>query len=277
MGKTITTFLIDGHPQGAQNIFISNKTCSLVLIPRSSLNIINTRDELKTPSFYILLGEDEYQLPKAYLGGTENFAERVKDHDIKKTFWQKALVFISRDGAMTKADVHYLEHMAVALAKATNRYNITENKQIPKAPNLPEHQKSSMDEFFEDVKLLTSFVGCTIFDLAIQKGKHIFYIKSKFSNAKGFYDDNGFTVLKGSVISQKVVPSFTWPEKRLIDIKAFAAMDGNDLVLHTDRTFSSPSSASDFCLGSSSNGWTTWKDEKGQTLDEVYRKKLDQQ
>jgi hypothetical protein len=71
------------------------------------------------------------------LGETENFTERIKDHDYKKTFWQKALVFISKYGAMTKADVQYMEHMAVALAQLTKKYNTAENKQIPKAPNLP--------------------------------------------------------------------------------------------------------------------------------------------
>jgi hypothetical protein len=38
----------------------------------------------------------------------------VKDHDSKKAFWQKALLFISKDAAMTKADVQYLEHRAIA-------------------------------------------------------------------------------------------------------------------------------------------------------------------
>lgn len=275
MGKTITTYLIDGHPQGVQNIFISNKICSLMLIPRSSLDIINKREELRSPAFYLLLGEDEYQQPKAYIGETENFAERIKDHDYKKTFWQKALVFISKDGAMTKADVQYIEHLAVGLSQISKRYNIAENKQIPKAPNLPEHQKSSIEEFFEDVKLLTSCVGCTIFDVPVQKNKHIFLIKNKTCQAKGFYDDNGFTVLSGSVISQKTVPSFAWPEKRERELAEFASLQDDKLVLHTNMTFNSPSSASVFCLGSNSNGWDVWKDEKGQTLDEVYRKKLE--
>jgi hypothetical protein len=276
MGKTITTYLLDGNPQGVQNIFISNKICSLTLIPRSSLDIINKRDELKSPAFYILLGEDEFQQPKAYLGETENFSERIKYHDYKKTFWQKALVFISKDGAMTKADVQYLEHMAVALAQVTKKYNTSENKQIPKAPNLPEHQRSSIEEFFDDVKLLTSFVGCSIFEKAELKGKHIFYTKARGCNAKGFYDESGFTVLKGSIITQTAVPSFTWLEKREREIKEFTELQGSDLVLITNRTFNSPSTACDFCVGSSNNGWIVWKDEKGQTLDEIYRKKLEE-
>ena len=276
MGKTITTYLLDGNPQGVQNIFISNKICSLMLIPRSSLDIINKRNELKTPAFYILLGEGDYQQPKAYLGETDNFAERIKDHDYKKPFWNKALVFISKDGQMTKADVQYLEHLAVELAQITKKYSIEENKQVPKKPNLPEHQKSSIEEFFEDVKFLTSFSGCAIFEKTELKGKHIFHTKARGCDAKGYYDESGFTVLKGSKIAPTSVPSFTWPEKREREIREYTTKEGDYIVLNINRTFNSPSSACDFCIGSSNNGWIVWKDEKGLTLDEIYRKKLEE-
>lgn len=56
----------------------------MFIIPRSSLSILNERTDLQTPAFYILLGEDEKTKPKAYIGETENFKERVKDHDSKK-------------------------------------------------------------------------------------------------------------------------------------------------------------------------------------------------
>src|SRR3712207_21863 len=153
MGKTVTTYLIDGDPKGTQYVFISNKICQMYVIPRSNLSILNERHELQTPALYILLGEDETTKPKAYIGETENFRERVRDHDSNKTFWQKALLFISKDAAMTKADVQYLEHRAIAEAKAANSFVLDENKQTPKAPNLPEYRKDDMDEFFEDVKL----------------------------------------------------------------------------------------------------------------------------
>lgn len=150
MGKTITTYLIDGDPKGAQYVFISNKICKMVIIPRANLSIVNEREELQTPAFYILLGEDDAMKPEAYIGETENFKERVRDHDYNKAFWHKALIFVSKDGAMTKADVQYLEHLAMAEAKKANRFSLENNKQTPKAPNLPEHQKDSIDEFFDE-------------------------------------------------------------------------------------------------------------------------------
>ena len=200
MGKTVTTYLIDGDPKGTQYVFISNKICQMYVIPRSNLGILNERPELQTPAFYILLGEDEATKPKAYIGETENFRERVKDHDSKKAFWQKALLFISKDAAMTKADVQYLEHLAIAEAKNCNAFVLNENKQTPKAPNLPEYRKDDMDGFFEDVKFLTSFIGCSIFDIVKPKEEHLFYTKGRGSNARGFYSANGFTVLKGSTL-----------------------------------------------------------------------------
>ena len=275
MGKTVTTYLINGDPKGTQYVFISNKICQMYVIPRSNLSILNERPELQTPAFYILLGEDETTKPKAYIGETENFRERVKAHDNKKTFWQKALLFISKDAAMTKADVQYLEHRAIVEAETSNTFVLNENKQMPKAPNLPEYRKDDMEEFFEDVKFLTSFIGCNIFDVTKPKEEHLFYTRGRHCDAKGFYNANGFTVLKGSIIAKSLAPSFKWKEKREDFLKNYTIDNGSELELKTDMTFTSPSTAADFCNGNSNNGWLMWKDKNGQTLDSVYRKQLE--
>ena len=275
MGKTVTTYLIDGDPKGTQYVFISNKICQMFVIPRANLSILNERTDLQTPAFYILLGEDENTKPKAYIGETENFKERVKDHDNKKAFWQKALIFISKDAAMTKADVQYLEHIAISEARKANTFVLNENKQTPKAPNLPEYQKDSMDEFFEDIKFLTSFTGCTIFDIVETKKQHIFYTKGRGCNAKGFYNSSGFTVMKGSVLVKDSVPSLNWKNKRDKLMEEYTSYKEGCIVMDSDKTFSSPSTAADFCIGSSNNGWLVWKDKDGQTLDSVYRKQLE--
>ena len=81
--------------------------------------------------------------------------------------------------------------------------------------------------------------------------------------------------MKGSVISESHVPSFNWKEKREKLLKEYTVLDGDKLVLESDMTFSSPSTAADFCIGSSNNGWLVWKDKDGNTLDSVYRKQLE--
>ena len=275
MGKTVTTYLIDGDPKGTQYAFISNKICQMFVVPRSNLSYLNTQEKLQKPAFYILLGEDEATKPQAYIGETENFRERVKDHDSKKSFWQKALIFVSKDADMTKADVQYLEHKAIAEAKKTNAFMLSDNKQTPKAPNLPEYQQDSMDEFFEDVKFLASFIGCNIFEISHPKTEHIFYTKGRGCDAKGFYSSNGFTVLKGSIIAPTTTSSFSWIDKRNSIIKDYTTTNGDIITMTTNKTFSSPSTAASFCLGRSSNGWIEWKDKDGRILDAVHRKLLE--
>lgn len=275
MGKTVTTHLVDGDPKGTQYAFISNKTCQMFMIPRSNLAYLNKEDKLQTPAFYILIGEDEATKPQAYIGETENFKERVKDHYNKKSFWQKALIFVAKDAHMTKADVQYLEFKAISQAKKADKFILDENKQIPKAPNLPEYQKDTMNEFFEDIEFLTSFIGCNIFEITQPKAEHLFYTKSRGCDAKGFYHSTGFTVLKGSIIANNMTPSFSWKEKRKKLIGEYTSAKNGSLVMHSDKTFSSPSTAAAFCLGRSCNGWTIWQDTEGKTLDSVYRTQLE--
>lgn len=275
MGKTVTTYLIDGDPKGTQYAFISNKICQMFVVPRSNLSYLNTQEKLQKPAFYILLGEDETIKPQAYIGETENFRERVKDHDNKKSFWQKALIFVSKDTDMTKADVQYLEYKSIVEAKKANTFVLSDNKQTPKAPNLPEYQQDAMNEFFEDVKFLASFIGCNIFDISQPKEEHLFYTKARGCNAKGFYNSNGFTILKGSIIARNIAPSLSWKEKRENLRREYTVADGEKMVMTSDKTFSSPSTAASFCTGSSKNGWTEWKDKNGNTLDSVYRRQLE--
>lgn len=83
----------------------------------------------------------------------------------------------------------------------------------------------------------------------------------------------GFTVLKGSLIAKSSVPSLTWKEKRENLLKECTVECGENLKLKTDKTF--PSMAANFCIGSSNNGWLVWRDDKGQTLEDVYKRQLD--
>ncbi|MDE6027816.1 MAG: GIY-YIG nuclease family protein, partial [Muribaculaceae bacterium] len=254
MGKTVTTYLVDGDPKGIRYAFISNKICQMFVVPRSNLDYLDKQKKLQKPAFYILIGEDEKAKPQAYIGETENFKERVKDHDQKKAFWQKALIFVSKDADMTKTDVQYLEYLAVQQAKQVNRYSLQENKKHPKEPNLPEYQKDAMDEFFEYIKFLTSFIGIMIFETATINQHPLFHFKRRGADAVGVYDGNGFTVLRGSILSKDFVSSCNTIEKREMIIKNYSQTNENGQpVLTSDVSFTSPSTASSICGGCSSN------------------------
>ena len=55
----------------------------------------------------------------------------------------------------------------------------------------------------------------------------------------------------------------------------YATFENGNWIMNSDKTFSSPSTAADFCIGSSNNGWLVWKDIDNKTLDSIYRKQLE--
>lgn len=81
--------------------------------------------------------------------------------------------------------------------------------------------------------------------------------------------------MKGSTVAAETTPSFAWKEKRKSLIQEYTTIKNGKLVLNSDKTFNSPSTAASFCIGRSCNGWTIWTDDNGQTLDSVYRKQLE--
>ena len=89
-GKTITTYLVDGNPNGIRTCFISNKICKAIVMPRAKLLDAKKRSELQQPAIYILLSDSE---DKIYIGQTEDFLSRIRDHETKKSFWVQAIIF----------------------------------------------------------------------------------------------------------------------------------------------------------------------------------------
>lgn len=270
MGKTITTYLIDGTPQGPRMVYISNKNCMAIVVPRSKMSSVINRKELQKHALYILLGESDGGEPKAYIGETNNFSKRIKDHEQKKGFWAKALVFISQnESQIDKADVLYLEAKAITLALQNKQYILDENKQNPELPILPEHKRDPNDEFFEDIIFLASFIGCNIFEESTHKvDKHhlSLFLTGRGANAKAIYNDSGLTVLAGSIIASDCAKSCPSLNKRMKQIDELTEIQNGQCVLKLNKHFDSPSAASVFCLGRSSNGWIDWRNSKGAPL-----------
>lgn len=252
----------------------------MYVIPREKIAEANANDDiqLEQPAFYILLGgEDDFaSVPEAYIGQTENFKERVKSHESKKSFWNVALVFIAKDNSLTKADVQYIEAKEIKKAKKTNSYLLKENKVQPTAPNLPPHLRDTVNEFIEDIELLTAFMGCSIFIEKIHVSKEVdsqyFFFKARGGDAKAIFSDGILTVLEGSALASTSVPSLRGRERRdSLVSKLSKVVDGvNILILNKD--FNSPSTAASFVCGYSVNGWNCWKNKGGKSLKDIYKK-----
>ena len=296
MSKTINITLVDNTPQGVQVLTIANRICQAYVVPRTQLSwLIAQQGTLAGKSvLYILLQSQpkgSTQKPQAYIGQTDDIVKRTKDHDGKKAFWDRIIIFFASNDEITSTEVEYFEHKAITEALRIENYDLNENKQVPKGKTIPIHRKAPADDFFEDVKMLLSIIGCDILDASSSKihtsssvsprkrrtsssvNSPTFYIRGKDADAVGRYSDGKFTVLKGSVFSCTEAPSYTGKEKRKKFIGEHCTVVSGILRLKEDYTFNSPSTAAAQILGCSANGWIMWKNEKGQPLADVYPRK----
>ena len=286
-GSVITTHLINGDPQGIRNVFIKNKTCQMFVIPRELLTdaLTNNDINLVQPAIYILIenvASGDGSNPKAYIGHAEDISARLTQHNRSKedkvNFFQYALVFLSTDHSINKADVQYMEHEAIVQARECCRYVLT-NENSGTKPHLTPDQRDVVEEFWDFVKLLTSFYGCKIFvkplsisSTSSMSKNEIFFLNWKGFVSKAIYGNGEMVILKGSQIRKETVKSRLKDDKKR---KKFISENCYEkdgvLYLKHDVPCSSPSEAALLACGTGLNGWVHWKNPEGRTLDEVYR------
>ena len=266
-----------GDPNGILMVFISNKICEMIVFPKSEFEVVSKMEESSRPALYILLGEDENGSAQAYIGESTNGVKRIYNHKSHKLFWNKCLMFVAKDGSINKADVQYLERKAIVLATDCAYYGVM-NEQSGKEISLSTYQIDIMEEFFDDVRLLASFIGCPIFEkqekIHTKKGDNLFHITVRESKAHAIFNetDHSMRILKGSLLPQSVVPSYRDGKKRNAIIAAMSKPTEDGFwELQRDYVLNSPSTAASYCAGRSCNGWQNWVNDAHQSLDELYR------
>lgn len=284
-GSVITTHLIDGDPQGIRSVFIKNKTCQMLVIPRDKLSeaLSNNDISLTQPGTYILLESLNYgdgDNPKAYIGHSEDISTRLNQHNNSggKSFFQIALVFVSTDHSINKADVQYLEFQAIQLAKDCARYELT-NENNGTLPHLTLDQRDVVEEFWDFIKLLTAFYGCRIFTKPnsakitnTEKDQQLFYLKNAGYTAFAIYENNEIVLLKGSEIRKETVDSVKQRRKKRDNFihENCLEKDGKFILKH-DYPVPSPSTAALLVSGTGFNGWKHWKTKDGKSLSDIFR------
>ena len=79
---TIKLFLPNGDGKGLRTAEISNWTGKALAAPRTELDALLEREELRKAGVYVLVGRDpRTNAPHAYIGEAEVLRERVKQHN----------------------------------------------------------------------------------------------------------------------------------------------------------------------------------------------------
>jgi hypothetical protein len=273
-GKTINIFIPDSNPRGVKICDIQNSIVKAIYIPRNKLEEVTNREDLKKPGIYFIFGLNEESMkPLAYIGEAETLITRLKQHNISKDFWNTAICFVSEKNNINKAHIKYLESLACLEASRIGKCDL-ENSTSPTQSSLTEQDEDFVLSFYDDLKVLLTTLGYPIFEESMREKKDVFICKGKDAYAEGEYTENGMTVFKGSKIRASHTKGLgsSVKQKEIMIEKGLLQLNGESYLLSEDFTFTSPSSASGTILGRSSNGWTDWKTEGGETLDERYRK-----
>jgi hypothetical protein len=275
-GKSVKIFMMDGEPTGRWVCTLAGRTTKAYLIPRKYYKKCSDIEELRTPSVYLLLGEDDTTgQPVVYIGETEDAFDRLGNHVENKDYWKLAIAFISQDEHFNKAHVKYLESRLYDIAVEVDRYKIM-NTTKPKASSIAIDEQAEMEEFIDNIKILTYAMGQKVFEPLVQisstsstdDNEEFFYIHGKNVDAKMFRSSEGYVVCKGSIINLGTTKSTpAWTVKKREELTQDGSIDGNEVI--RDISFVSPSGSSDFVTGYSTSGKQKWKTSAGKTLGQV--------
>ncbi|MDB4371053.1 GIY-YIG nuclease family protein [Mariniblastus sp.] len=281
--KTIQIFLPGGNPRGIRIAEITTRILQVIEVPRSLLTDFLNMPESNQVALYFLIGtSDDTDEPEAYIGQTGDLKARLKKHNQEKSFWERALVVISRTNSLTQTHALFLEWQCLQSVNDAGRYGV-HNSTGGTRPHTPAPMEADCYEVFETASTLLATLGCPLFTPLLQKKTEAsdeedgqrFYCTGPGVEGKGIYGAEGFIVLKGSFGRSEDRPSLavhSYSKLRPNLVKSgVCSIDGDKIVFEQDHLFGKPSKASAALYGRSSNGWTDWKTKCGKNLDEVIR------
>ncbi|MFW9873373.1 MAG: GIY-YIG nuclease family protein [Candidatus Thorarchaeota archaeon] len=283
-GRKIELFLVKGDPAGLRKAKIANWEGQAFAAYRSDIGDFLSRTELQNnPGIYLLIGVNEEYDTTVYVGETENIAERIRSH-LNKEFWNQCIAFISKAGSLNKGHVRWLEGSIYNdLEKAGQVILKNENK--PSLTPLSEADIAVMEEFKANIYLILGTLGFTGINEASEKKKEktslIDYTFKLARYGKVLAQmkptTTGYKVLKGSILrpdkdEYRNTSSLKLHYLRRDSLREKGIVQTNENgeeILNKDQIFQSPSGASSFILGGTSNGRTDWKTDAGKTFKEI--------
>ena len=273
ISKKLETIYHNGQPDGIRSIRRNLSTMTVYVIPRPLLAEAKTISGINRPGIYYLINEnDDNKIAQIYVGQTRNGILRLDDHNRSKDFWNKAIMFLADNKTFSLDMISGLEKFAIIKAQESKRYKV-ENTVVPKY-EIDEYDMASVEEIYDEIQFIMGTQGYKMDNVKSSTSSDIFHTTRNGISALGIYDGEKFQVLEGSQINiNKPVHLARYNKQRaeLLASGEISQVDGK-YFLNITIEFNTPSGASDFVVGGSTNGWVEWKNSEGKTLNEIFRK-----
>lgn len=273
-------FLVDGGPTGLIIVEIVNWTGKVIVVPRSALASFLKRREAHNTGVYLLSGQDPDDpfRSRVYVGETESVGQRLRQHDSdeQKDFFDRAIVFISKDENLTKAHARHLEEQLERRIREAGRTTLMQGN-TPGGSSLPEADVSDMESFLDQIEVVLPVLGLDILrpipSLGTANAKLsatqsaeaptiLFSFEVGNAKGRGIEVDGEFIVKAQSIARDAEAPTLPKAYKALREkLKAEGALlsaPNGMLVFSRDVPFSSPSAAASTLYGASISGPGNW-------------------
>ncbi|SRR6266702_897151 len=280
-GRSLRMFLTDGTPTGLIIAEIVNWTGKALVVPRPALAGFLKREEAQSAGVYILTGPDPDDpfRQQLYVGQSETVGRRLIEHDSdpKRDFFDRAIVFVSKDENLTNAHARFLERHLTNRIKVAGRSTPT-NGNTPGGAALPEADVADMEYFLDQIEIVLPVLGLDVLrpiataksqaaGAAVQNSSALttltFELKVGPASAKAVELEGDFIVKSGSVARDIEAATLGAGYKALrAKLKAEGALisgDNQTLIFKRDVAFTSPSAAASVVYGASMSGPANWK------------------
>ena len=170
---------------------------------------------------------------------------REKNYDNRRYFQEPELILHSGDGIPFTVSTQWSKN------NIQNVINLAMNLGFSVETSSDTYQKSTIE-------------------VPNSQGEAVKCFITRNSDAKGLFNpvDQSLIVLKGSRVNSRHLDKISDASRRKRDkqLADYTEIVNNERIVKEDVFFDTPSGASQFCVGGSSNGWTEWKDEDHREL-----------
>jgi hypothetical protein len=291
-------FLADGTAEGIVLAEMGNWVGKVMSAPRPRVRELLKRPECARSGIYIMLGPDPDRPGDvmAYIGEADNVAARMRYHVSSgdQDFFERVAVVVSSDDNLTKTHARYLESQLIRVTRSAGSVHLA-NTREPDFRRLPEADRSEMDTFLIQLRIVLPLLGYDLFRKGAQTGDGsrdqrsapraapapssgtTYRFEPVGASATAIETDDGFMVLAGS--TARLGESGTFPagyralRDRLIADGALA-IEAEAYRFVRGVGFSSPSAAAAIVAGRSASGPGEWRTEAGLSYREIKSKEL---
>ena len=294
-GAVITIFLVKGTADSVWKVEKGNWNGIALSATRTNHSDLQEVDEFAGPGVYLMIGLNEKEPEnlihpeRIYIGETNDLPSRFKQHlrDEDMSFWNRSIIFTTKDASLNTAHFRYLEARLIKLAKGADRAK-RKNANEGSLPVLSDLDIAVAEGFLAEILLICPMLGVQVFQKPGEQassrygepsspddqslGSTRLHLTGPGTKAEGAITADGFVVFAKSFGRIEEVTSFraSYSEFReAMRHENLLIEKSGRLRLTRNHEFSSPSTAASVMLGRNSDGRLDWKTKDGITLKDL--------